>query len=248
MGRIINFIVSNPILLIIIIGGLFNFAVRMQQKAKEQRAKRAALTEIQRRKDESLRTGKQSTEPIIVYDEPQKKTTKSSNAEDRQARIEALRQQRMAQLRAMREKRSGTAQSPTPQAPPRPQQRPAPRPQPKSTPPRPTQQRVVPRTTTTQRTQERPRVVAPVPRPTPMPQSTPGLETPAPIQEIVPGKNPIANAYTQSPSSRSGLGGINARSILRDPNRLREAIVASEILDAPISLRDPENAPGGVPN
>lgn len=249
MGRFFNFIISNPILLIIIIGGLFNFAVRMQQKAKEQRARRAALTEVQRRKADALRTGKQNDDPIIVYDEPQKKSAKAQIAEERQARIEALRQQRMAQLRAIREKRSGmgqsTPKSPTPPAPP--QQRTSPTRQAQPT-QRPTPQRVIPRTTTPQGTRERPRVVAPVPIPTPIPDETPGIESPAPIKEIVPGRNPIAGAYAQSPSSRSGLGGINARSVLRDPKRLREAIVASEILDAPISMRDPDAAPGGIPD
>ena len=43
MGNIIQFILGNPILIVILLGGVFNVGVRFAQKAKEQRAKRAAI-------------------------------------------------------------------------------------------------------------------------------------------------------------------------------------------------------------
>ena len=243
----INFIVSNPILLVVIIGGLFNLGVRLNQKAKEQRSKRAALAEIQRRKAEALRTGKPMTEPVIVYDEPQKKPQSAKN-EDRQARIEALRQQRMAQLRAMREKRSGgMSQSPIGGATQQASSSQAAKPSSRTATPRPRTQRVP---TLNQQTaaplgQQRPRVVAPKPKPTPIPKATPGVDTPAPIKEIVPGKNPIAVPYGARPSTRDESDATSARSMLRDPKKARQAIVVREILDAPIGLRSPDPMHGG---
>jgi hypothetical protein len=235
MRGFLNFIASNPWLIIIILGGLFNLGVRMQQKAKEQRAKRAALAEIQRRKAEALRTGKPMTEPVIVYDEPQKKP-KAPSADERQARIEALRKQRMEQLRAMREKRSGVAgtpQNPAQTKPPAPVQRRTPAPVQAQT----RVERQQPRFQTPPRVpQVRP---AQAPRPVPVPTATP----PAPAAPV--------SAYDTTPSpirSRSIVGdnAISARAMLRDPRLARQAIVAREILDAPIALRDPDTAPGNV--
>ncbi len=233
MRGFLNFIASNPWLIIIILGGLFNLGVRMQQKAKEQRAKRAALAEIQRRKAEALRTGKPMTEPLIVYDEPQKKQA-SPTPDERQARIEALRKQRMEQLRAMREKRSGIAG--TPQNPPQ------------TKPPAPTQRRTpAPTQTRVERQQPRvptpPRVPQARPAQAPRPVPVPTVTTPAPVAPV--------SAYDTTPSpirSRSIVGdnAISARAMLRDPRLARQAIVVREILDAPIALRDPDTAPGNV--
>jgi hypothetical protein len=250
---LLNFIGSNPWLLVIIIGGLFNVGVRLNQKAKEQRAKRAALTEIQRRKSEALRTGKPMTEPIIVYDEPQKKQPNTS--EDRQARIESLRQQRMAQLRAIREKRSGVAaQSTTASPPTRPGAAPAGRPQPSPQRPQPiqrqTQRPATARPAPAQRPPTRPRraIPAPTPAPTPRPAppSIPSISPVAGVPEPVKATKPLVSAYGIQTRSHSGGDDGSIRSMLSDPRQLRNAIVLREVLDGPIALRDPENGPGGV--
>ncbi len=104
--RILTFLLSNPILLIIILGGLFNVSVRIAQKAKEQRAKRDAAIEMARRKQEALRTGRSIAEPTSSAGVP---TLGQDAKAQRRERIEALRQERMEQLRALREKRAGTA-------------------------------------------------------------------------------------------------------------------------------------------
>lgn len=256
MQGVLQFILGNLWILVPILIGLFNVGVRMQQKAKEQRAKRAALAEIQRRKADAMRTGKPVNEPVIVYDEPQK-SPKQQAKEERQARIEALRKQRMEQLRAMREKRSAastatptrpaptrsparTARQPVPA---RPAQR---TPQTRTPPSRP---RVIPATTQINRgAPNRPRVVEPTSRPTPIPESSPGLDTPAPMpKKIEPGANPIASTRQKSDQgSLLGSSEITARSLLRNRRLTRQAIIAREILDSPIALRDAQNAPGSM--
>lgn len=254
MQGIMQFILGNLWILVPILIGLFNVGVRMQQKAKEQRAKRAALAEIQRRKTDSMRTGKPVNEPVIVYDEPQK-TQKQQAKEERQARIEALRKQRMEQLRAMREKRAAastaTPTRPTPtRTPARTGRQPSPArpalrtPQTRTPPSRP---RVIPPTTQMNRgAPPRPRVIEPTSRPTPIPDASPGLDTPAPMpKKIKPGANPIASPRKQSDTdSLLGSSEITARSMLRNRRLTRQAIIAREILDSPIALRDAQDAPG----
>lgn len=256
MQGFLQFILGNLWILVPVLIGLFNVAVRMQQKAKEQRAKRAALAEIQRRKTDAMRTGKPVNEPVIVYDEPQK-SQKQQAKEERQARIEALRKQRMEQLRAMREKRSAASTAaparPTPtrspartgrqQMPSRPAQR---TPQTRTPPSRP---RVIPATTQFSRgAQSRPQVVQPTTRPTPIPESSPGLDTPAPMpKKIEPGANPIALPRKKSDQgSLLGSSEITARSLLRNRRLTRQAIIAREILDSPIALRNAQSVPGSM--
>lgn len=265
-SRILGFIAQNPWLIIIVLGGLFNVAVRMNQKIKEQRAKRAALAEIQRRKVEALRTGRAVDEPIIVYDK------QTPAPDDRQARIEALRQKRMEQLRAMREKRTGTgtqqpnipSQSPARQA--QPSARPAQQTARTPAPQRPGTSRPTPQRPGTGK-QQRPRVIpAKQQKPSRIPsQSRPSAPQPAmrqrpvvqsPTQPIArpatapkPAAPPPAIPSATRPSSRSSVysEAINAKSLVRDRSTLRQAIVVKEILDAPIALRDEQNMPGQMP-
>ncbi len=274
MRGFLNFITSNPWLIIIVIGGLFNVAVRAHQKTKEQRAKRAAASELQRRKAEALRTGK-IVDPV-VYDAPQQQ---SSANDDRQARIEALRQQRMAQLRAMREKRAATL-PPPPSAPKPPTAKPLATPSPRPT-PRSTQgQSVRPSAKPSARQVQTPRAAQgmsqrPPSRPRVLPPSTGGgarpNEKPRRSASTRPGKQratpakpsitkpkarpaqkqPGAPLLQESarPSSRLlGLGTpVSVHSLLRDPSMLRQAIIAKEILDAPIALRQEQHMPGSMP-
>lgn len=265
MQGILQFILGNLWILVPILIGLFNVGVRMQQKAKEQRAKRAALAEIQRRKADALRTGKPVNEPVIVYDEPQK-TAKQAQQDERKARIEALRQQRMEQLRAMREKRASSATAAVPTQQPR-RQTPTQQRQPGTLrtpqlkprgpqPARPSRPRVIPQSRPQARPQapapspSRPRVVEPTSKPTPIPESSPGLDSGAPVpRKIEPCFNPISSSK-QSLTGGSGdaFSKINARRLLRDPRLTRQAIVARELLDAPISERDPDRSPGSMPS
>ncbi|MEX0875858.1 MAG: hypothetical protein WD114_00215 [Phycisphaerales bacterium] len=106
-------LLNNSWLLIPIIIGLVNVGVRVQQKAKEQRIRRDAQNELNRRRQEALRTGRPLEEAQVVYDKP-------SPQDDRKARIEALRKQRMEQLQMLREKRAGVSAAQTASQPARP--------------------------------------------------------------------------------------------------------------------------------
>lgn len=272
-SRILGFIAQNPWLIIIVLGGLFNVGVRMNQKIKEQRAKRAALAEIQRRKAEALRTGRAVDEPIIVYDQQR------PAPDDRQARIEALRQKRMEQLRAMREKRTGTgtqqssipSQSPSRQ--PQPSARPVQQAARTPAPQRPGSQRPTPQRPGSgqQQPQQRPKVIPgkqqkpsrvpsqsrqatpkPVVRQRPVVQSpaqpiirTGSAPKPAAAPPAIPAVTPSVSRSAPRKSVYSGTSGV--KSLLRDRSMLRQAIVVKEILDAPIALRDQESLPGQMP-
>lgn len=270
MNQILQFFIGNAWLLIPIVIGLFNVAVRVKQKAAEQKARRDALAEIQRRKTEAMRTGKQVNEPIIVYDKPEQQASGKTPAQERQERIEALRKQRMDQLRAMREKRAGGAGT--------------------STPPRPAQSQQQ-RTTQSQRTsplqqqvrrpaQARPAQTRPTPAsPTPtnrprvipatqpqrtQPRSSPtGTSSQIPPTRVQPPSTKPVSAIAASTlhdlrQGRPNKGGFkaadpstpltNARDMLRNRNQVRQAIVLREVLNAPVAMREPESGPGNLPS
>jgi hypothetical protein len=257
MNQILQFLAGNAWLLIPIIIGLFNVAVRVKQKAAEQKAKRDALAEIQRRKTESLRTGRQVNEPIIVYDQPEKKSVKTP-AQERQERIEALRKQRMDQLRAMREKRAGGASAPqrssqsqqsrsilaqrasTPQQPVR-------RPTPAQTRPSPVNRpRVIPASQPQRPKTQSPSLIAPMQLP---PTRVEPAST-APVSAIA------ASTLHDLRKDRPNKGGLKAlgssglakstRDMLHDRKQVRQATVLREVLNAPVALRDPDLGPGNL--
>ena len=257
MNQFIQYMLGNAWLLIPIVFGLINVAARVQEKAKEQKARREAQAAIARHKSEALRTGKSLSDPVIVYDEPKEAPSKN----DRQSRIEALRKQRMEQLRAMREKRASIASPAAPK--PRPAQRQTPRavPTPRPTQPaRPSPQpsgrpKVIPasrRATPATQKQVPARRVTLSPQPA---KQAPVTRTPRDEQRRA--RTPATGASVQQksimaqrPSSpapakkRAPSKGISARSMIRDRKQIRQAIVLREMLDSPVALRDANRGPG----
>jgi hypothetical protein len=274
--RVLNFIIGNPILIIIILGGLFNAAVRIAQKTKEQRARREEIQRISRQKQESLRTGRST----ITQPPPQQAQQTDQNTQRRE-RIEALRQERMEQLRALREKRaSGSSTSPSastssisqnhPNLPPIPVQGQSQSQAQRRTPQQPTRQSrpkaqqqlwgsssatrpSSPQTGASSRTAQppsnRPNIVA-VTQETSRVQRK-RINTPQSAhQEQPPGPNRNAGQLSEKPSKASKApkpkSGQSARSMLSSRASIRQAIVLKEILDAPISLRDQDIDSGSI--
>jgi hypothetical protein len=108
---IINFITNNLFIVVLVMGGVFNVAVRLAQKAKEQRARKDAIAQIERQKQETLRTGRSTTQTAPVARAPVVRQPVSDPDTARKERIEALRQERMEQLRLLREQRAGAQSS-----------------------------------------------------------------------------------------------------------------------------------------
>ena len=251
-----NFIGQNLFIIIILGGGVFNVAIRIAQKAKEQRAKRESLHQLDRQKQESLRTGRPIQQPIA---RPQERDPQA----DRRERIEALRKERMDQLRALREKRAGGVAAPqssisqsNPMMLPMPlqtQQRSAPRPQSQL------QQQIQPRPQQTQRrtpnpagaAARRPNVIATtqqVPQSRRRAQQT-RLQPTHKVQERKAGQlETLEDASSLQPRQRSdsSVGQQSARSMLRSRSSIRQAMVLREILNAPIALRDQDIASGSL--
>lgn len=238
MGNFLNFLLSNSWLLIPVLIGLFNVGIRLQQKAKEQQARRAAQAEIQRRKAEALRTGKSTDDAVIVYDEPQ---PQQSAGDERQARIEAMRKQRMEQLRAMREKRASIGGKAAP-----------PQSMGRSSPSNPTRSPVIPRQT---------RTPLPAQRPTPPrpPQRTAqGPTTRQPTRgPIRPGVIPGAGQQPAVPTRRASISPQQPirppASDLDQPARLQNLMPQSDspLREAPSqppagtkAKRKPQSGPG----
>jgi hypothetical protein len=263
MNSILQFLAGNAWLLIPIFIGVFNVMVRAKQKAAEQKARRDAQAEMARRKAEALRTGRSFDEPVIVYDQPSE-----PQADDRKARIEALRQQRMEQLRAIREKRASVAAPKAPQRSPNPRQSPRQRPpvipgsarnqggnQPTRTASK-TQSKLL-----SKRQSQNPiQASAPKPaQPTRPPASA--LDLPKRLQTLTPqldsplreasGSNQSRNDAAPTISSRPRRAPANAqnvstRALLHNRQLTRQAIVVRELLDAPVALRNPDIGPGSM--
>ncbi|MBL4697867.1 MAG: hypothetical protein JKX70_03440 [Phycisphaerales bacterium] len=249
LQNIIGWIMGNAFLIIIIGGGLFNVAVRLVQKANQQRARRDANHENQRRQQEALRTGR----PLAS--QTQRAPQVDPDAQ-RKERIEKLRQERMEQLRALREKRATLAapRAPStisqnhPNLPPfpiqsQPQQRVrAPQSQPQLRPQQPTLRRSA--APTARQQMRRPTVVA-------ISQPSPTLRKRTPVSRPVPAPSPSlaemsreerayelgSDAKIRKSSRREGEA-QSARSMLRTPSSIRQAMILKEILDTPIALRD----------
>jgi hypothetical protein len=253
VSKIIQFIMGNPILIIIILGGVFNAAVRIAQKTKDQRARREAFNEMARHKQDAMRTGRSSapsaTQSVQSQEDPEQL---------RRQRIEALRKERMEQLRAMREQRANARPTGTPaastQSPPAPAQstpsftHPSlppipvqPKPQPTISP--------TPRLRSPQQTQRRPQIVVSGHQ-THQPQRAPkrvrrqetneSTSKDVPVFSHAPARAPMSVTASERTTTRS------ARSMLRSRASVRQAIILSEILDAPIALRDQDIASGSI--
>ncbi len=255
---------GNAFLIIIIGGGLFNVAVRMAQKAKEQRAKRAALQAMARQKQESLRTGHTVPAPTPVQ-------TQQPQTDPRQERIEALRKERMEQLRALREKRSNPQISATtstssisqnhPNLPPIPVQN---APQNKRTQAT-AQSRQSPTPNSGQ--SRRPNIVA---TSTQVPSSQAPNQRRRPQQDQLVAQSDQQRRVKRETNQRHAghveslreasnpslhntihdkstlLPAQSARSMLRSRSAIRQAILLREILDTPVGLRNQDIASGSI--
>ncbi len=248
---------GNPILIIIIVGGLFNAAVRIAQKAKEQRARRDAFNAMAHEKSESLRTGRSgvggtgstgSQAQSFVQTEP-KQTPESI----RQERIEALRKERIEQLRALREKRSATTQtssSPISQNHP-------------NLPPIPV--------SSTQRPSQRPSQSQSRPSPQPNQLNAPAIrrrvQSNAPVQPALQSHETVSRTVSKSAeiavdpykiksvsvknSKRSNQANgtpntDSVRSMLHSRSTIRQAMVLREVLDTPVGLRENDVLSGSL--
>jgi len=244
---------GNPILIIIILGGVFNAAVRIAQKTKDQRARREAFNEMARHKQDAMRTGRSSALSATHTVQPQEDPEQL-----RRQRIEVLRKERMEQLRAMREQRANARPSGPPatstQSPPAPAQSTPSFTHP-SLPPIPVQPKPrqtispTPRLRTPQQTQRRPQIVASGHQIHPSQlasqrarrrTSSESTSMGTPVLTQPPKRASMSVAASERTTTQS------ARSMLRSRASVRQAIILSEILDAPIALRDQDIASGSI--
>ena len=273
LKQIFQFFAANPWVFIPIFVGVVNGSARLKQKLDEQKLKRDIVNEQTRRKQEALRTGRGKSQS--AQSPPLKGVTSQrtlSPEEARKARIEALRQERLEQLRALREKRS--AQTATQaglqigsQSSAQRQRMIPPQSTPSSTPKsafasaqsaqRPSQsqspkqrQRQIPKQGTKQipkqgqgQTNRRRTIVAS----TSAQQATRRRK---PKAQSIPAKTTAASVERtirdQSIKQASTPSSKSARSMLRSKKSIRQAMVIREIIDTPIGLRDSQITSGSV--
>lgn len=267
-SRIINFVIGNPILVIIIIGGLFNVTVRLAAKAKEQRARRDALHEMARDQQEAMRTGRPAAQQF-AQPKPQERDPQA----DRRDRIEALRKERIEQLKALREKRAGGATLTSsvsqshPNMPPIPVQAQRAQPGRQPNPQRASQQQQATRQQALrqsfqqaqqQQQSSQRRTPLPVAGQTRRPQIVASSQPTQPIRRRVKQTRPdpkpavrkagvIETNRGRTQKTRKPMAANqSARSMLRSRSAIRQAIILREILDAPIALRDQDVASGSL--
>lgn len=266
MNSILQFLAGNAWLLIPIFIGVFNVMVRAKQKAAEQKARRDAQAEMVRRKAEALRTGRSFDEPVIVYDQPGE-----PQDDDRKARIEALRQQRMEQLRAIREKRASVAAPKAPQRSPNPRQSPRQRPSvipgsarnqgnPAGNQPSRAASKTQSKLLSKRQSQNPIQASAPKPSQSTRPQAS-ALDLPRHLQTLTPQldsplreasgseQNRIDAAPTVTSRPRrapANAQNVSTRALLHNRQLTRQAIVVRELLDAPLALRNPDIGPGSM--
>ncbi len=117
---ILQNILTNPIFIIMIIGG-FSALGRAMKAAQEKQAQKRELQKLRDAQRDSLRTGHQveSTQDAEIDIAGTQSTTWDQKQDLRRQRIEKLRQQRVEQLKKIRQRRSaGTSQSsPQPSSP-----------------------------------------------------------------------------------------------------------------------------------
>lgn len=272
MQQILQFIANYYIIIFVVGIGLFNFAVRMAQKMKEQRVKREAHHERQRQQQEFMRTGKSpaaASPPAPIVDEKAQ----------RRERIEQLRQERMEQLRALREKRASVAapiaqqtRTPVPVKPARPIASPSGQRQ-----PMPVQsQRTNPPKAPTKQPSRQPQLRPVQPALTPAQQAQQALlrsfteqnqgqsntsdrrqraRRKAVGEQVIAPPEPAARIAgqiekTNRSSSKSAksesVQSMSAKSMLRNRSSLRQAMVLREVLDTPVGLRNQDVSSGSL--
>ncbi len=113
---ILQNILTNPIFIIMIIGG-FSALGRAMKAAQEKQAQKRELQKLRDAQRDSLRTGHQveSTQDADVDIAGTSSTTWDQKQDLRRQRIEKLRQQRVEQLKKIRQRRSAGTSQPTSQ-------------------------------------------------------------------------------------------------------------------------------------
>jgi len=249
---IIQNILSNPILIILIIGGVSTLG-RAIKSAQEQKAKKQASQQLREAQRDSHRTGKgASAQAQTSQTAATKNAAWDQKQQLRRDRIEQLRQQRVEQLKKIRQKRSTgqpvqsqTSATRPPAGPQRsPQTRSQPAAQSQSTPRQPArvpQRQSQPAARVVQqpapRRRSRPAVIAPQPVKSTTSQSR---RTTASRESI--DRSAIDVGTTTAAQSKSA--GKSVRAKFRQD--MRSAIIAKEILGQPIGLRSPDASPMGT--
>ncbi len=261
LQSIVSFLTS-PFGIVILIGA-FSTLGRMFKSAQEQQTKKRAHQEMRQAKQDSLRTGSQSSSAAIDAQPgiQSKKANWDQKQQTRKDRIEQLRTQRIEQLKKLRQQRSGGVQpQPTQSSQARSQQ-----PQARSSQPRPIniQQARTPAPPARTPAPAAQAYKRPAPQPYAQPkapQSRSSSQTPPQQQTATsrksrpkavsqrsqrrvsdesrrvskrPSNSPIALGSTQHVKAESASSGI--RAMLK--NDLRRAIIAKEVLGPPIGLR-----------
>jgi hypothetical protein len=251
---IIQNILTNPIFIIMMIGG-FSALGRGIKAAQEKKAQKKQLQQLRESQRDSLRTGQRpdaakAASADIAEPSP---ATWDQKQELRRQRIEKLRQQRIDQLNKIRQKRSASQASSSPTNQPQSQRQTQNKPKPlqqtnqQSRQPAQQSQRYSQQAQPTSRTPQQP--ILQQTTPAPRRRSRPTV-LPAAIKS-----SPAARSTTQS---AFGLGKtldndstIKSGSIANNsPNtlgsrafltkNLRQAILAKEILSPPIAMRAPD--------
>ena len=224
MGNWLQILFPLLVVLLPVLQGLFRYL-------KEQAAKQQAEQARKRREQEMLRTGR-TEEPDD--DEAEQARIRAEMEAERRRSLEEIAEQRRKRMEEIQKRREQAAErrrtAPTPtstgtQAPPQPARSPAPSPAPVPVP-------------TPQPTVGVPPVAAPPPtrRPDSVVDAQSGEEITRLHASIIAERKRARAAAASAPRTSPKKTGPS----LSDPDALRQAIIASEILGKPVSLREEE--------
>ncbi len=251
---IIQNILSNPILIIMIIGG-FSALGRGIKAAQEKKAQKRQLQQLRDAQRDSLRTGQRPTPTQSTSQTTSKGASKFASTDIaestpatwdqkqdlRRQRIEKLRQQRMEQLNKIKQRRSASKSSSSTSGqaqPPQPQSKASPKP------PKPVQ-----RARSVQ--QPTPPQVNPAPRRRPRPNIIPaGMQSKTNTPPVIETDLKLGKTLDKDSTITSG-------SIVKDASsdqsskafltkNLRQAVLAKEILSPPIAMRAPDDGTASI--
>lgn len=209
----------------------FSFLSWVFRKLQEQAAKKKARDAVERRKLESLRTGRTISEPVAVPTDPAEAARQE--AAKRRAQIEELRRRQQERVRQQAAAKTAppTARPSTP-----PRDRPVARPLPPivkipgSTGPTVPQTRPLPTPKPARPAPKRPVAKRPEPKPEPRRIAAPlTTQQPAPTAPAPAGPAGVSGAQPDRP---------------RTPADWRRAIIMNEILSPPVSVREQADTAG----
>jgi len=246
MNQLFNWLKANPQALVIFLVALFSVLGTVVKQIQEKKEARRIQQERERRKRDALRTGR--VEPAASPPSP------AANPEAaRQRRLQELAERRRAQLEEIRRRQQATpapppapATRPTPiartGAPVRPRPQAPARPMPAPARPAPRPQAPVARTPVQRQQPTRAPVARQAParvaRPTAPVSKQPGARQRPPARATAATTAPITRTEvgavpTATPRARSSVGSR----LFSGRSDLRRAIVLSEVLGPPVSLR-----------